>query len=96
MRLEQKIADWLTNYLVDNKFDTFVIGISGGIDSAVTSTLCAMTGHDTQVVVMPINQKQDETDRGMKHCQWLKEKYSNVKEIKIELTSIFNEFKSIS
>ena len=54
-----------------------LIGISGGIDSAVTSTLCAITGHKTYVVVMPIHQKQDETERGIEHCNWLKEKYSN-------------------
>ena len=52
------------DYLKDNNLDSFVIGISGGIDSAVTSTLCAITGHKTYVVVMPIHQKQDETDRG--------------------------------
>ena len=67
MDLEQQISDWLSAYLKDNNLDSFVIGISGGIDSAVTSTLCAMTGHKTYVVVMPIHQKKDETDLSLIH-----------------------------
>ena len=95
MSLEQKISNWLSMYLEDNKLDSFVVGISGGIDSAVTSTLCAMTGHKTYLVVMPIHQKQDETIRGLEHCNWLKKKYSNVEHIKIDLTSTFDHFKSV-
>jgi len=95
MSLEQKISNWLSIYLEDNKLDSFVIGISGGIDSAVTSTLCAMTGHKTYLVVMPIHQKQDETNRGLEHCDWLKKKYSNVEDINIDLTSTFDHFKSV-
>ena len=95
MGLEQQISNWLSAYLKDNNLDSFVIGISGGIDSAVTSTLCAMTNHKTYVVVMPIHQKKDETDRGLEHCEWLKKKYSNVEHIKIDLTSSFEHFKSV-
>jgi len=95
MGLEQKISKWLSNYLTDNNLDSFVIGISGGIDSAVTSTLCAMTGHKTYAVVMPIHQKEDETGRGLEHYNWLKQKYPNVEHIKIDLTSTFNHFKSV-
>ena len=95
MGLEQQISNWLSAYLKDNNLDSFVIGISGGIDSAVTSTLCAMTNHKTYVVVMPIHQKKDETDRGLEHCEWLKKKYSNVEDIKIDLTSSFEHFKSV-
>ena len=94
MSLEQKISNWLSMYLEDNKLDSFVVGISGGIDSAVTSTLCAMTGHKTYLVVMPIHQKQDETTRGLEHCDWLKKKYPNVEHIKIDLTSVFDQFQS--
>ena len=93
--IEQKISSWLSDYLTDNNLDSFVIGISGGIDSAVTSTLCAMTGYKTYVVVMPIHQKEDETDRGLEHCEWLKQKYPNVEDIKIDLTSTFDHFKSV-
>jgi len=93
--LDQKISNWLLDYLQHNNLNTFVVGISGGIDSAVTSTLCAMTGYKTYLLVMPIHQNKDETDRGIKHCNWLKEKYPNVEYIKIDLTSTFNHFKSI-
>lgn len=95
MILEDKISIWLSNYLTDNNLDSFVVGISGGIDSAVTSTLCAMTGHKTYLVVMPIYQKEDETDRGTEHCQWLKKKYPNVQDMKLDLTSSFDHFKGI-
>jgi len=95
MGLEKKISNWLSDYLANNNLHSFVIGISGGIDSAVTSTLCAMTGRKTYVVVMPIHQKEDETDRGLEHCEWLKKKYSNVEHIKIDLTSTFDHFRSI-
>jgi len=93
--LDKKISNWLSDYLKDNNLDSFVIGISGGIDSAVTSTLCAMTGHKTYVIVMPIHQKKDETDRGLEHCKWLRQKYSNVEQIKVNLTSTFDHFKSV-
>ena len=83
MNLEQQISNWLSNYLQKNKLSSFVVGISGGIDSAVTSTLCAMTGHQTHVVVMPIHQNKDETERGKEHCDWLRSKFSNVKYIKL-------------
>ena len=67
MVLEKKISSWLKDYLLSNNLNSFVIGISGGIDSAVTSTLCAMTGCKTTVVTMPIHQNPNETDRGEKH-----------------------------
>ena len=94
MDLEEKISNWLSDYLINNNLHSFIIGISGGIDSAVTSTLCAMTGHKTYVIVMPIHQKEDETDRGLEHCKWLRQKYPNVEHIKIDLTSTFDHFKS--
>ena len=75
MVLEKSISKWLNQYLEDNNLETFVVGISGGIDSAVTSTLCAMTGKKTIVTVMPIHQNPEETERGVNHCRWLKEKY---------------------
>jgi len=93
MKLQNKISNWLDNYLKENKMNTFVVGISGGIDSAVTSTLCAMTGKRTIVVTMPIHQNQNETDRGVKHIDWLKENYSNVEQHNIELTNAFERLK---
>ena len=78
MSLEKEISLWLKDYLLNNNLDSFVIGISGGIDSAFTSTLCAMAGCKTIVVTMPIHQNPDETDRGMQHCSWLNENYDNI------------------
>ena len=93
MPLEKDISSWLKNYLLKNNLDSFVIGISGGIDSAVTSTLCAMTGCKTIVVTMPILQNLDETERGMAHCSWLLENYKDVETHNIDLTDIYNQFK---
>ena len=65
MSLQNKISEWLSNYLELNDLDSFIIGVSGGIDSAVTSTLCAMTGKKTIVVLMPIHQNPEETQEEM-------------------------------
>jgi len=94
MYLEKEISIWLKKYLIKNSLNSFVIGISGGIDSAVTSTLCAMTGCKTIVVTMPIHQNQNETDRGLEHCLWLSDNYQDVECINIDLTTIYNQFKN--
>ena len=93
MTLEQEISSWLKNYLLNNHLDSFVIGISGGIDSAVTSTLCAMTGCKTIVVTMPIHQNPTETDRGVEHCSWLQKKYKNIEIFNIDLTDSYEQIK---
>ena len=95
IKLEKKISNWLLDYLKNSNLDTFVIGVSGGIDSAVVSTLCAITGIKTYTVIMPIHQKEEETKRGQEHCEWLKNKYPNVESIKVDLTSTFDHFRSI-
>jgi NAD+ synthase len=95
IKLEKQISNWLSDYLKNNNLDTFVIGVSGGIDSAVVSTLCAITGIKTYAVIMPIHQKEEETNRGQDHCDWLKKKYPNVETIKVDLTSTFDHFRSI-
>ena len=92
MPLEKEIASWLNDYLLNNNLDSFIVGVSGGIDSAVTSTLCAITGCKTIVITMPIHQDQDETNRGMKHCSWLYANYSNIEILNIDLTSIYEQF----
>ena len=76
MKLHDKISNWISNYLIKNNLETLVIGISGGIDSAVTSTLCARTGFPTKLLIMPIYQNEEETNRGINHCDFLKNKYS--------------------
>ena len=91
--MKTKIVNWLNDYLTTNNLETFVIGISGGIDSAVTSTLCAMTGKRTIVVTMPIHQNPEETFRGMNHIDWLNDNYPNVEQYNVELTGIYDKFK---
>ena len=94
MKLENKISNWLDNYLIKHNFETFVIGVSGGIDSAVTSTLCAMTGKKNIVLTMPIYQNKKETDRGKKHIMWLKNKYDAIEDHHIDLTSTYESIKN--
>ncbi len=89
MLLKDQISDWLRLYLDNNKLDSFVIGISGGIDSAVTSALCARTSKKTFVITMPIHQNPLETDRGKNHINWLQNKYQNVTEMHIDLTNTY-------
>ena len=93
MQLENNISNWLNEYLIKNKLKSFVIGISGGIDSAVTSTLCAMTTQKTIVVTMPIHQNQDETIRGRKHIDWMKNKFKDVEGYNIDLTIAYETMK---
>ena len=93
MTLERQIVDWISKYLNDNGLETLVIGISGGIDSSVTSTLCAMTGKRTIVLTMPIYQNQNETNRGKKHIEWLKNNFKNVEEYHIDLTNTYDNLK---
>jgi len=88
------IKDWILNYVnsMPKKAQSLVIGISGGIDSSVTSTLCAMTGIKTVVVSMPIKQIASQHDLSLKHNKWLKDKFKNVEFHKIELDEVFKSF----
>ncbi len=90
------IKDWILNYVnsMPKKAESLVIGISGGIDSSVTSTLCAMTGIKTIVLSMPIKQKHTQHNLSLKHQDWLKKNYNNVESHIIELDKLFSEFKS--
>ena len=90
------IKDWILNYVnsMPKKAESLVIGISGGIDSSVTSTLCAMTGLKTIVLTMPIKQISSQHDLSLKHNNWLKEKFENVESHIIKLDEVFNSFKS--
>jgi NAD+ synthase len=86
------ISNWLKNYANSCNSQGFVIGISGGIDSAVTSILAAKTGLPLICVEMPIHQNKIQIERGLKHIEWLKENFSNTSSIKLELSSLFDEF----
>ena len=85
------IVHWLSHYSEQSKTNGFVIGISGGIDSALTSTLCAMTGKKVICLSMPIHQHKAEYDRGLEHINWLKNKFPNVSSQEVELTETFNK-----
>ena len=90
--LSYKIVRWLKDYYWDNDLKTFVVGVSGGIDSAVVSTLCARTGLPTHAVGMPIHQKPEQESLSDAHLKWLDEKYVNVQTVKIDLTNTFDTF----
>ena len=85
----EHIVSWLTAYLEQSKMRGFVVGVSGGIDSAVTSTLCAKTGAPVVALNMPILQASDQEGRSAGHIRWLQENYSNVNAVHIELTDVF-------
>lgn len=93
-KVVKHIVNWLKDYATQAGMNGFVVGISGGIDSAVTSTLCAQTGLRTLCVEMPIHQAKNQMERGKEHIQDLKKKYSNVADIEVELTSVFEMFKT--
>ena len=88
------IKDWILNYVnsMPTKAESLVIGISGGIDSSVSSTLSAMTGLKTIVISMPIKQKTTQHDLSLKHQDWLKKNFKNVSGFTIELDNLFNTF----
>jgi len=90
------IKDWILNYVnsMPKKAQSLVIGISGGIDSSVTSALCAMTGLKTIALCMPIKQISSQHDLSLKHKKWLEEKFKNVETYTIELDEVFKSFKS--
>ena len=90
----EEINDWLIEYLKKSKCNGFVVGVSGGIDSALTSTLCARTGYPTLCIDMPILQNKNEINRAENHIKWLKKNYNNVSHITIDLNNTFETFKS--
>ena len=87
------IVDWIKNYKETNNINGLVVGVSGGIDSALTSTLCGLSGIKTLCLNMPIKQKEEQYLRAKKHIQWLKKKFVNVESIDIDLTKVFDQFK---
>jgi NAD+ synthase len=89
------IVNWLKTYAENANVKGFVIGISGGVDSAVTSTLCAQTGLEVLCVEMPIHQAHSHVTRGREHIEQLKERFANVRSIEADLTSVFETFKEI-
>lgn len=93
-KVAEYIINWLKEYATNSKVNGFVVGVSGGIDSALTSTLCAKTGLPTLCVEMPIHQAASQVSRAEEHIAQLKKRYSNVSEVRVDLTSTFEDFKS--
>lgn len=88
------IVGWLKDYATNAGVTGFVIGISGGIDSAVTSTLCAKTGLNVLCIEMPIHQAASHVTRAQEHITQLKSQFDNVSDARTDLTPVFEEFKT--
>ena len=86
------ISGWIADYSKKNNFSSLLIGISGGIDTAVTSTLSARTNLQTHVVTMPILDHQTLNNRGNNHVNWLKKNFKNITHHHIDLSKVFGEF----
>lgn len=93
-KLPAYISNWLAEYCSKARQEGYVIGISGGVDSALTSTLCAQTELKTILVSMPIHQQRDQLMRAHQHIAWLTANFSNVTSIEVDLTASFETFRS--
>ena len=91
-KVSKHIINWIDEYLNRSGMKGLVVGVSGGIDSALTSTLCAETGRNVTCIEMPIYQNKDQVSRSKKHIDWLKKKYSNVSSMIINLDNTYNSF----
>ncbi len=83
------ISGWLNNYCEESCMKGFVVGVSGGIDSALTSTLCALTKKPVIALNMPLLQNKNQFDLAAEHINWLKSKFKNVSSYEINLTDVF-------
>tara|TARA_B100000963_G_scaffold265875_1_gene234078 strand:- start:169 stop:906 length:738 start_codon:yes stop_codon:yes gene_type:complete len=91
------ITDWINNYCDTSSYNprALIVGISGGIDSSVVSTLCANTELKTIVLTMPIKQIKSQHDLSLKHAEWLKNKFKNVEHHILEMDKIFDSFSNV-
>lgn len=92
--LQKQITKWIKDYAKKNKIKALVVGVSGGIDSSVVSTLCAETKLKTYALTMPIRQSEQTHSLSLRHANWLTENYKNVKHVNIDLTRTFDVFDS--
>ncbi len=88
------IVQWLKDYAAEAGMKGFVVGISGGVDSAVVSALCAKTGMRTLCLELPIHQSTSEVTRAQGHIADLKKKFANVTDLQVDLTQVFEQFKT--
>ena len=91
-KVSKHIVSWIDNYINESGVKGIVVGVSGGVDSALTSTLCAKTGQNVLCLEMPIYQNKDQVSRSKKHIDWLMSKYPNVTSKQIELNDTFESF----
>ena len=89
------ISNWILDYASSNGISTLVVGVSGGIDSAVVSTLCARTGLRTMVLNMPVHQEKSQNDLSNQHMSWLTSNWQNVESHVIDLSSSFDSLSSV-
>lgn len=94
-KVSQHIVNWLKEYAQKAHAKGFVIGISGGIDSAVTSYLCALTGLPVICVTLPIHQAASQVNRAKEHIKMLQSKFNNVSEAETDLTTVFETMKNL-
>ena len=92
-KLKTDISDWMVDYMKSSGMNVFVVGVSGGIDSAVVSTLAAETRYNVFALGMPIHQNPEQESLSDAHLKWLSEKYINVEAVKINLTNTFETFR---
>ena len=92
-KLKTDISDWMVDYMKSSGMNVFVVGVSGGIDSAVVSTLAAETKYNVFALGMPIHQNPEQESLSDAHLKWLSEKYVNVEAVKINLTNTFETFR---
>lgn len=92
-KVVEHIVNWLKEYATQAKMTGFVVGVSGGIDSALTSTLCAKTGLRVLCVEMPIHQDERQVTRAKEHISQLKKRFANVTNVVVDLTTTFEELK---
>ncbi len=90
-KVTNHIVQWLKDYAIKSGVKGFVIGISGGIDSAVTSTLCAKTGLEVLALEMPIHQAPSQVNRGLNHIKWLKENFNQITVKQVNITGVFDQ-----
>jgi len=91
-KVVEYITKWLKDYLESSHAKGFCIGVSGGIDSAIVSTLCARTGAPVLVIEMPIRQSSGEVQRSGAHIKWLETNFPNVTGTEVSLTDVFETF----
>ncbi len=91
-KVTNHIINWLKDYIEKSKLNGFIVGVSGGVDSALTSTLCAKTGYPVMCLEMPIHQNKKQISNSSIQINWLKSNFSNVTSSEVNLSDVFDKF----